>query len=246
MTTLLGNFTRWATTFVGIRVILIDLWKTLARSKYPEPIALFKTLLGLDGKVEDEDFLRLCLTTPHEDCEQYMRAVAAACGLDTIPVDALAKFESIVRIEKDNLLIYTDVHKVLWQLKEQGYKIGLLTNSWPFPVRALLKSTGLDRLFDEVIISAEVGIAKQDGPEIYYLAAQRFGVRPEECCMIGDNPDLDILPAYAARVVPVLIDRDETYVDGAGMSKRTELHELGIGVIRNLDELPTVLRCGVN
>ena len=68
-------------------------------------------------------------------------------------------------------------------LKEAGYRLGLVTNSWPFPVRALLAWTGLDQLFEHVIASSEVGLAKQDGPEIYFLAAQMFGVLPEECVM---------------------------------------------------------------
>ncbi|MGV9002093.1 MAG: HAD family hydrolase [Candidatus Saccharimonadaceae bacterium] len=43
----------------------------------------------------------------------------------------------------------------------------------------------LDELFDAVIASGEVGFIKPQ-PEIYLLAAERLGVRPEECVMIDD------------------------------------------------------------
>lgn len=43
----------------------------------------------------------------------------------------------------------------------------------------------LDELFEEVIPSGEVGYIKPQ-PEIYLLALERLGVRPEECVMIDD------------------------------------------------------------
>lgn len=226
-----------------IKVVLFDLWKTIARGPYPEPIANFRSMLGLDGLVDDEQFLRVCLTTPHEDPQRYLLAIAAHFGVDvdSIPADALDEFEALIRKEKNGLLCYTDVHKTLWQLRQSGYRLGLVTNSWPFPVRALLENSGLDQVFEQVISSSEVGLAKQDGPEIYRLAAQLFGVRPEECVMVGDNPSLDILPVLAANARAVLIDRDETYVAGDGTFRNPDLGRLGIRVIRCLDELPNAL-----
>jgi hypothetical protein len=60
-------------------VILFDLWKTIARGPYPEPIANLRSILGLDGKVDDEQFLRVCLTTPNDDPRAYLAAVAHYC-----------------------------------------------------------------------------------------------------------------------------------------------------------------------
>jgi len=232
--------TPWLLT-VAIKVVLFDLWKTIARGPYPEPIANFRSMLGLNGKVDDEEFLRVCLTTPHEDPRLYMQAIATHFGVTSIPENALEDFEALIRKEKNGLLTYTDVFRTLWALKQQGYRLGMVTNSWPFPVRALLESTGLDQLFEQVIASSEVGLAKQDGPEIYFLAAQLFGVSPEECVMVGDNPALDVLPALKASARAVLIDRDESYVNGDGSFKNAEFGKLGIRVIRSLDELLNAL-----
>lgn len=46
----------------------------------------------------------------------------------------------------------------------------------------------LDELFDEVIPSGEVGYIKPQ-PELFILAAERLGLRPEECVMIDDIAD---------------------------------------------------------
>ena len=226
---------------VPVLVVLFDLWKTIARGPYPEPIKLLKELLNLE-EVSDDEFLVVCLTTPFEDPERYLMHISEYFGMGEIPDGALEDFRSLIQNEKNGLLLFTDVVAELTLIKEQGYRLGLVTNSWPFPVYDLLRTTGLDQIFEHVISSHEVGIAKQDGPEIYRLAAQRFGVEPEQCLMVGDNPALDVLPAHDARVKAVLIDRDGTYVDREGKFKDVRFQDLQVTVVRNLNELSSRLR----
>ena len=235
----------WATPPWGIKVILFDLWKTIARGPYPEPITNFRVLLGLDGKVNNEDFLRVCLTTNEEDPQLYMQKVAARYGLFDLRAEALEEFLKLIRTEKNGLLTYNDLgegNRALWALREQGYRLGLVTNSWPFPISSLLKDTGLDQVFEHVIVSAMVCCAKQEGPRIYTDAANLFGVLPSECCMVGDNPCLDIYPALEAGLRTILIDRDEAHLDAQGLFKDQEMEKLGVRAIRSLKELPSNLR----
>ncbi len=42
-------------------------------------------------------------------------------------------------------------------------------------------------LFDAVVLSGEVGVAKPD-LEIYQMIARNLGVEPSECVMIDDQP----------------------------------------------------------
>jgi epoxide hydrolase-like predicted phosphatase len=61
---------------------------------------------------------------------------------------------------------------------------GLLSNSWGvqyYPHDLLAE------LFDEVVISGEVGLRKPD-PPIFGVAAERLGVPPEECVFVDDLP----------------------------------------------------------
>ena len=61
-------------------------------------------------------------------------------------------------------------------------RTGLVSNSW---------STGhydrelLARLFDAILISAELGMHKPE-PEIYLLASRRVGAEPEACLFVDD------------------------------------------------------------
>ena len=74
----------------------------------------------------------------------------------------------------------------LWTLADevraQGVRTGLLSNSWgmsAYPVEQL------ERSFDTLVISGEVGLRKPD-PRIYELAAQRVGAAVERCVFVDD------------------------------------------------------------
>jgi epoxide hydrolase-like predicted phosphatase len=66
--------------------------------------------------------------------------------------------------------------------RDSGIRTGLVSNSWSTSHydRALLA-----KLFDAVVISAEVGLHKPQ-PEIYLLASKRLSVEPEQCVFLDD------------------------------------------------------------
>jgi len=63
-----------------------------------------------------------------------------------------------------------------------GLRTGLVSNSWS---TAHYDRELLGSLFDDVVISAEVGLHKPQ-PEIYLLAAERLGAEPEACVFVDD------------------------------------------------------------
>lgn len=77
--------------------------------------------------------------------------------------------------------------ELIKELKGQ-YKLAMLTNA---PSRYSLdqrfKPGELDELFDEVVVSGEVGWDKP-APEIYTMTVEKLGVSPEECLFIDDVP----------------------------------------------------------
>lgn len=72
------------------------------------------------------------------------------------------------------------------ELKGQ-YKIGLLSNANHGVIERKIP-TNLLELFDDVVVSAEVGLMKPS-PEIFRLAAKRLNVRPEEVVFIDDHAE---------------------------------------------------------
>ena len=72
---------------------------------------------------------------------------------------------------------------------QNDYKLAMVSN---INSRARLDSRflpgQLDELFDAVVPSGEVGYIKPQ-PEIFLIAAQRLGVKPDECVFIDDIPE---------------------------------------------------------
>lgn len=68
------------------------------------------------------------------------------------------------------------------RLKGAGLKTALVSNSWS---TAHYDRELLAELFDEVLISGELGMHKPE-PEIFELAAERVGAEPAECVFVDD------------------------------------------------------------
>jgi epoxide hydrolase-like predicted phosphatase len=67
------------------------------------------------------------------------------------------------------------------------YKTGLISNAWD-DLRQVLENTWkIADVFDEIIISAEVGVAKPD-PGIYQTALERLAVTPQQAVFVDDFP----------------------------------------------------------
>lgn len=64
-------------------------------------------------------------------------------------------------------------------------KMGLLSNGWSSTRRFLEERWHIAEIFDDMIISAEVGLAKPDR-RIYQLALDRLGVEAEQTIFIDD------------------------------------------------------------
>lgn len=77
-----------------------------------------------------------------------------------------------------------DVVRLAEGLKSR-YRVGLISNSTKRLEKELLEGNGIDHLFEVVVNSARVGVAKPDR-RIYHLAAERIGVAPAACVHIDD------------------------------------------------------------
>lgn len=97
--------------------------------------------------------------------------------------------KTAVRFEKSLPMLET--------LKKNGYKVALITNGQHALQYSKLKNTGLMYVFDEIIVSGDVGVDKPDG-EIFSIMCEKLGFGPEEMVYVGDNPVNDIAGAKAA------------------------------------------------
>ncbi len=77
---------------------------------------------------------------------------------------------------------------------QQKYKLHLITNGFAEVQWIKLEHSGLQPFFEHIIISEEAGTQKPD-KAIFDLAMQRANTHAEECIMVGDNYNTDIVGA---------------------------------------------------
>jgi beta-phosphoglucomutase len=73
------------------------------------------------------------------------------------------------------------------QLKRDGLKLGVCSNSIRESCELMLRGSGILDLFDCVLSNEDVSKAKPD-PEIYLTAFGRLGVQPHEALIVEDAP----------------------------------------------------------
>lgn len=76
---------------------------------------------------------------------------------------------------------------LLDKLRAEGRPMALLTAGLPALAMAAVERHGLERYFRGFFFAQEAGLEKRD-PQVYRMAAERFGVSPQGCVLLEDAP----------------------------------------------------------
>lgn len=112
-------------------------------------------------------------------------------------------------LNKAHWAIYSDVVPALKYLKEKGVFMGVIAN-WTSGLDKIIRDLKLDNYFDFVQSSDSAGINKPD-PKIFTKILKNIFPQFDKIYYVGNDYELDIVPAREAGLVPVLIDRDNRY-----------------------------------
>lgn len=109
---------------------------------------------------------------------------------------------------------FEDALPTLQQLKELGYRIGVVSNTpWgtdPSLWRMELDARGFNEdVVDAAVFCGEVGYRKPH-PAIFHHCMALLGVSPKETIFVGDNLQSDMSGARAAGCIPVWLYRKES------------------------------------
>jgi putative hydrolase of the HAD superfamily len=128
-----------------------------------------------------------------------------------------------------------DAIDTLTQLKDQGYKIGLISNC-SIEIPMLWQHTAFADIIHAPVFSGRVRLRKPD-TRIYHLACDGLGVMPESCLYVADGEDHELAAAANVGLHPVLIrtssrenlsevHREAGEWQGATIASLTEVLEL--------------------
>lgn len=122
----------------------------------------------------------------------------------------------------ENYSLYPEVKEVLENL---SVRKGLVTNGPKLVQWEKIRNFGLEKYFDSIAISGEIGISKPS-KGIFEYALRSLDDGDEKCFYVGDVPETDVVGARNSGVVPILIDRFDISEDLNPDYKISDLREL--------------------
>ncbi|MBS3084265.1 HAD family phosphatase [Candidatus Pacearchaeota archaeon] len=168
----------------SVKVIAFDFWGVFAKLNPPLNKYLKRQNISLD-KYSDQIHNLIVEHDLNKITEQQFFKKCSEIFNFEIPYP-LCKYNFQKNDLNDNLI------KIVKKLKER-YKIALLTNNNKEYCEEFLFKTGLNKLFDVVVLSYEVGYRKP-APEIYQILIRRLKVKPQEILYVDDGAS-KLIPA---------------------------------------------------
>lgn len=185
---------------MSIRAVLFDLDETLfdrtasLRAFLKDQHSRFRDRLGrVDNATWSEHFLVLDKRGMVPKSAVYPRLLSIFDG-DPEAADVL---HADYRQQLSNHAVpLAGMADTLSRLRNAGVKLGIITNGETEPQMRNIRALGLNTLVGAILVSQEEGVRKPD-KAIFLRAAQRLGVKPDDCLFVGDNPVADVLGAHA-------------------------------------------------
>jgi FMN phosphatase YigB (HAD superfamily) len=175
-----------------------------------------------------------------QDTEDLVTRMAARLGLHLDGAAALAVRRAMTTPADRPVRMFTGAPELLLALRELGLRTVIVSNAYwrdAAAYRCDFESLGVGGLIDGIVSSVDLHRRKPD-PAMLLAGAAAAGCGPEECVMIGNVEEKDVLPALvlgmrALRVTPGA-ERAPHSAAGASVTSLAE----AAGVVRRWAEEP--------
>ncbi len=149
--------------------------------------------------------------------------------------ELLAALDGYARAVDGWAIVFPDAQSTLRTLRAQGYRLGLLSNTWWAAEwhNADLAAHGLAGLLDELAYTSDLPHSKPHA-SVFLAVAGRLGVKPAECVMVGDRLVDDVSGAIGAGMRGVWKRDDRPWPKPGSVAPSA--------TIDSLVELPDLLR----
>jgi len=194
-----------------VKALIFDLWGTVIENGvHPSPARQVKYFLRV--RYPFSEFI-----VPFEASFMKKKHESLQAGFESVVKDFNLKipsfvYEKLVGTWNKNAIlakIYPEVDEVLKSLKEEGYKLFLLSNVDQFSFEQVKSKFNLDEYFDKVYASCETGLLKTD-KEAFEMVLKENKLKAKDVVMIGDSVESDINGAAKADIKGILVDRRDS------------------------------------
>ena len=154
---------------------------------------------------------------------KYEKLVLSGDGHD-VDIETSGKiFKELQKIPY-SMQLYSDVISVLKELRQTGYKLGLISNMNKTGKEILNEFNLVDYI--DVCVTSKDSLAEKPDPKIFLDTLTLLNVKPAQSVYVGDQILSDIQGSKNVGIIPLLIDRDNVNVDYSETNKINSLHEL--------------------
>jgi putative hydrolase of the HAD superfamily len=202
---------------VTTRAVLLDLYDTLAWTRWPAMRSEVERRLGVSGS----DLLRAYSSTrparsvgAFGDAEGDTAAVLEAAGATPDPATVRELTERTHAFLRTGVTLFEDALPALRELRGRGMRTAVVSNC-DHTTRPVVERLGLYEEADAVVLSFEERVAKPD-PAIYRAALSRLGVEAGEAVFVDDQAAYCDGAVAVGMTALLILRRGATPLEGAG------------------------------
>ena len=192
-----------------IKAILFDFWGTLVEQGVRSPTQQVKNALQIDLPFS-EYIVRMEKAMMTEQFGTLREAFLAV--FDEFNVEPREDIlEELIGMWNKSWMLsrpYPEVEAVLKRLQKK-YQIILISNTDRFSVEKVLEKFSLENYFHKMYLSYQMHQLKTDD-HFFQTILNELDLAPEECLVIGDSIQSDVLAANKFGLKAILLDRRST------------------------------------
>lgn len=208
------------------RALLVDIddtvvdWIGPARDAVISAVATHHALASVDPERLAERFLEIVeethalwmggeLSVDQLRAERIRRLVRWTGSADLEPQEASELADAYRKAYLAACRPVAGAPELLAEVRRRGARVVAVTNNLVAEQERKLRQTGMRHLFDELVISEDVGVGKPD-PAIFDRALEVALVSAEEAIMLGDSWVNDVMGAIQSGISAAWLDRRGT------------------------------------
>lgn len=135
--------------------------------------------------------------------------------------------EEFLKLSPEQTHLFPFAIEILKDLKENNYRLHIITNGFIKVQHTKLQVSGLRPYFDEILCSEEIGVNKPN-PKVFYEALKRAKAEISQSIMIGDDLNCDVIGAENIGMKAILFDPEDKYLHSSPK-------------VKNLQEIPELI-----
>jgi len=171
-----------------LEALILDYGNVLSRPQREDWFEAMATQVGVPTNAFREAYWRhRHLYDAGLAAAEYWRRVLETLGQPPRALDLDAVSDRLV---KADVASWTEYREEVWDLAQsfrvKGGRTAFLSNGVPEAMTRIRADRPLDRWFDVVVVSCEVGVAKPD-PVIFQMCLSRLGVEPGRALFVDDR-----------------------------------------------------------